>query len=175
MPGEAIGLSQILKFFNIRVRVSGVGTEALFNLRQVCEREGNMNSHDTLSASHLPERVEGNQLAGGAMRASVGDAQGILQLWVGGRASERGRRKRSGGRHGRRGGGSGERSGERRGRRSDRGQLLNNGGSCLIRWRLISRIEGRESVRVREGNWGFCRQKDWAGEQEVQRKRLEQR
>jgi hypothetical protein len=40
------------------------------------------------------------------------------------------------------------------------GQLLNNGGSCLIRWRLISRIEGRESVRVKEGNWGFCSQKD---------------
>jgi hypothetical protein len=42
MPGEAIKLGQILKFFNIRVRVSGEGTEAFFNLRQVCERKGNM-------------------------------------------------------------------------------------------------------------------------------------
>jgi hypothetical protein len=65
MPSEAIRLGQILKFFNIRVRVSGEGTEEFFNLRQVCERKGNMNSHDTLGASHLPERVEGNQLAGG--------------------------------------------------------------------------------------------------------------
>jgi hypothetical protein len=45
-----------LKFFNIRVRVSGEGTEVFFNLRQVCERKGNMNLHDTLGASHLPER-----------------------------------------------------------------------------------------------------------------------
>jgi hypothetical protein len=43
MPGEAIRLGQILKFFNIRVRVSGEGTEAFFNLRKVCERKGNMN------------------------------------------------------------------------------------------------------------------------------------
>jgi hypothetical protein len=57
MPGEAIRLGQILKFFNIRVRVSGVGTKAFFKLRQVCERKGNMNSHDTLSASHLSEGV----------------------------------------------------------------------------------------------------------------------
>jgi hypothetical protein len=60
MPGEAIGLSQTLKFFNIRVRVSGVGTKVFFNLRQVCERKGNMNSHDTISAGHLPEKVEGS-------------------------------------------------------------------------------------------------------------------
>jgi hypothetical protein len=46
MPGEAIRLGQILKFCNIRVRVSGEGTKAFFNLRQVCERKGNMNSHD---------------------------------------------------------------------------------------------------------------------------------
>jgi hypothetical protein len=46
MPGEAIRLGQILKFFNIRVRVSGEGTKAFFNLRQVCERKRNMNSHD---------------------------------------------------------------------------------------------------------------------------------
>jgi hypothetical protein len=39
------------------------------------------------------------------------------------------------------------------------GWLLNSGGSCLIRWRLI-RIERRERVRVREGSWGFCSQKD---------------
>jgi hypothetical protein len=71
MSGEAIRLGQILKFFNIRVRVSGEGTEAFFNLRQVCEKKGSMNSHDTLSASHLSEGVEGNQLAEGSVRESV--------------------------------------------------------------------------------------------------------
>jgi hypothetical protein len=40
------------------------------------------------------------------------------------------------------------------------GWLLNNGGTCLIRWRLISRVKRRESVRIREGSWGFCSQKD---------------
>jgi hypothetical protein len=49
-----------------------------------------MNLHHTLSASHLPKRVEGSQLAGGAMRASVCVTQGILQLWVGRRSSKRG-------------------------------------------------------------------------------------
>jgi hypothetical protein len=71
MPGEAIRLGQILKFFNIRVRVSGEGTEVFFNLRQVCDRKGNMNSHDTLGTSHLSEGVEGNGLTGGSMRAIV--------------------------------------------------------------------------------------------------------
>jgi hypothetical protein len=60
--------------------------------------------------------------------------------------------------------GSGKRSGGRGSRRSNRGsiggQLLDNGGSYLIRWRLISRIERRESIRVREGSWGFYSQKD---------------
>jgi hypothetical protein len=77
MPGEAIRLGQILKFFNIRARVSGEGTKAFFNLRQVCERKGNMNLHDTLSASHLPEGIKGNRLAGRSMRASVWGTQGI--------------------------------------------------------------------------------------------------
>jgi hypothetical protein len=77
MPGEAIGLSQILKFFNIRVKVSGVGTEGFLNLRQVCERKGNMNLHDTLGTSHLLERVEGSPLAWGAVEGVWG-AQGIL-------------------------------------------------------------------------------------------------
>jgi hypothetical protein len=77
MPGEAIRLGQILKFFNVRVRVSGEGTKAFFNLRQVCERKGNMNLHDTLGTSYLSEWVEGNQLAGGPMRASVWGTQGI--------------------------------------------------------------------------------------------------
>jgi hypothetical protein len=77
MPGEAIRLGQILKFFCIRVRVSGEGTKAFFNLRQVCERKGNMNSHDTLGASHLSEWVEGNQLVEGSVRASVWGTQGI--------------------------------------------------------------------------------------------------
>jgi hypothetical protein len=78
MSGEAIRLGQILKFFNIRVRVSGEGIEAFLNLRQVCERKGNMNSHDTLSASHLSEGVGGNWLARAvAMRTSVWGTQGI--------------------------------------------------------------------------------------------------
>jgi hypothetical protein len=42
MPGEAIRLGQILKFFNMRVSVSGEGTKAFFNLRQVCERKENI-------------------------------------------------------------------------------------------------------------------------------------
>jgi hypothetical protein len=67
-----------LKFFNIRVRVSGEGTEAFFNFRQVCERKGNMNWQDILGTSHLLERVEGNRLAMWAMRASVWGTQGIL-------------------------------------------------------------------------------------------------
>jgi hypothetical protein len=71
MPGEAIRLGEILKFFNIKVRVSGEGTKAFFNLRQVCERKGSMNSHDTLGASHLSEGVEENWLAGGSTRVSV--------------------------------------------------------------------------------------------------------
>jgi hypothetical protein len=40
-------------------------------LKQVCERKGKTNSHDTLSTSHLSEGVEGNQQAGGPLRASV--------------------------------------------------------------------------------------------------------
>jgi hypothetical protein len=111
-----------------------------------------MNSQDTLCASHLLERVGGSQLAGEVMRVGMWGTQGILWLWVDGRASGRGSRRRSGGRSERRVGGSSEGSGG--------GQLLSNGGSFLIRWRLISRIEGRERIRVREGNWGFCSQKD---------------
>jgi hypothetical protein len=69
-----------LKFFNIRVRVSGEGTEAFLNLRQVCERKGNMNSHDTLGTSHLSEGEEGNQLAGGVVRASVWGTRDLVVL-----------------------------------------------------------------------------------------------
>jgi hypothetical protein len=46
-------------------------------LRQVCERKGNMNLHDTFSASHLSEGVEGNWLAGGSVRVNVWETQGI--------------------------------------------------------------------------------------------------
>jgi hypothetical protein len=38
--------------------------------------------------------------------------------------------------------------------------MLSNVGLHLIRWRFISRIESRKSVRVREGSWGLCSQKD---------------
>jgi hypothetical protein len=37
---------------------------------------------------------------------------------------------------------------------------LNNGSPSLIGQRLISRIESRESVGIREGSWGLCSQKD---------------
>jgi hypothetical protein len=74
---EAIRFGQILKFINIRVRVSGGETEVIFKLRQVCERKGNRNTHNTLCASHLSEGVEGNGLDGGSMRASVWGAQRI--------------------------------------------------------------------------------------------------
>jgi hypothetical protein len=47
----------------------------------------------------------------------------------------------------------GVRRGGRRGRgkggRRGRGQWLNNGSLSLIRWRLITRVERRESFRVR--------------------------
>jgi hypothetical protein len=82
MPDEAIRLSQILKFFNIIVRVSGEGIEVFLNLKQVCERKENMNSHNTLSASQLLERVEGNWLAGGALTANVWGTQGILWFQI---------------------------------------------------------------------------------------------
>jgi hypothetical protein len=103
-----------------------------------------MNLHDTLRVGHLLERVEGSWLAGRAVREGVWGTQGILWLWVGERASGRRSGRRSGGRSGRRGGGSSE--------GSSRGLLLSDGGSCLIRWRLISRIGGREGIKVREGN-----------------------
>jgi hypothetical protein len=48
---------------------------------------------------------------------------------------------------GRRGG---RRSGRRGGRRGRR-QRLNNGSLSLIRWRLLSRLERRETFRVRRG------------------------
>jgi hypothetical protein len=37
---------------------------------------------------------------------------------------------------------------------------LNNGNPCLIGQRLISGIERRESVGVREGSWCLCSQND---------------
>jgi hypothetical protein len=45
----------------------------------------------------------------------------------------------------------GGRAGGRRGRRRGRGRQLNNGSPSLIRWRLVSRVERRESFRVRRG------------------------
>jgi hypothetical protein len=37
---------------------------------------------------------------------------------------------------------------------------VNSGSLCLIGSKLISRIERRESVGVREGSWGLYSQKD---------------
>jgi hypothetical protein len=42
MPSKVIGLSQVLKFLNIRIRVSGEGAKVLFYLREVSERKGDM-------------------------------------------------------------------------------------------------------------------------------------
>jgi hypothetical protein len=45
MASNIIGLSQVLKFLNIRIRVSGEGAKALFYLREVSEGEGDMDPH----------------------------------------------------------------------------------------------------------------------------------
>jgi hypothetical protein len=82
-----------LKFFNIGVRVSGEGTEAFFNLRQVCKRKGNMNSHDTLGSSHLSEGVEGNWLAWGSVRVSAWGTQGSCGSELVGGQGDRKRRE----------------------------------------------------------------------------------
>jgi hypothetical protein len=42
MPTKVIGLSQVLKFLNIRIRVSGEGAKVLFYLREVSEGKGDM-------------------------------------------------------------------------------------------------------------------------------------
>jgi hypothetical protein len=42
MPSKVIGLSQVLKFLNIRIRVSGEGAKVLFYLREVSEGKGDM-------------------------------------------------------------------------------------------------------------------------------------
>jgi hypothetical protein len=71
MPSKVIGLSQVLKFLNIRIRVSGEGAKALFYLREVSKRKGNVDPHNAFHSSHFPERVDGNRLTGGSMRESV--------------------------------------------------------------------------------------------------------
>jgi hypothetical protein len=143
MPSKVIGLSQVLELFNIRIRVSGEGAKALFYLREVNEGKGDMVPHNAFHCGHFPESVDGNWLTGGSVRTSVWGAHGILWSWVGGRVGRRrGRRK------GRRR--SGRRSRRRSGRKSG-SQLLKNGSLSLVRWRLISRVERRESFRVRRG------------------------
>jgi hypothetical protein len=57
-----------------------------------------------------------------------------------------------GGRAGRRRGGrKGKRRSRRRSGRRGGSQQLNNGNPSLVRWRLISRVERRESFTVRRG------------------------
>jgi hypothetical protein len=105
------------------------------------------------------------------MRVSVWGAHGILWFWVGRRTGgrrggdkggRRGRskgRRRGGGKCRRRDGGRGRRRGRDKGRRRGRskggrksgGQWLNSGSLSLIRWKLISMVERRESFRVRRG------------------------
>jgi hypothetical protein len=53
------------------------------------------------------------------------------------------------GRGGRKGRKGSRRKSKRRGGRRGRSQQLNNGSPSLVRWRLISRVEKRESIRVR--------------------------
>jgi hypothetical protein len=147
MPSEVIGLSQVLKFLNIRIRVSGEGAKALFYLREVSERKGDMDPHNAFCSSHFPERVDGNRLTGGSVRASVRGTHGILWSPVGGKAGGRREGRRSRRRSGRR---SRRKGGRRSGRRGG-SQWLNNGSPSLIRWKLVSRVERRESFRVRRG------------------------
>jgi hypothetical protein len=45
--------------------------------------------------------------------------------------------------------GKGQKEGQGKGWKEERGQQLNNGSPSLIRWRLVSRVERRESFRVR--------------------------
>jgi hypothetical protein len=128
MPSKVIGLSQVLKFLNIKIRVSGEGAKELFHLREVSEGEGGMEPHNAFHPSHFLERVEGNRLTGGSVRVSVCGAYGILWSWVGGRV------------------------GGRRGRRRGRRQWLNNENPSLIWWRLVGREEGKkERLQSKQG------------------------
>jgi hypothetical protein len=72
MPSKVTGLSQVLELFNIRIWVSGERAKVLFYLREVSEGKGDMDPHNAFRPSHFPERVNGNRLTGGSMRASVG-------------------------------------------------------------------------------------------------------
>jgi hypothetical protein len=76
MPSKVIGLSQVLKFLNIRIRVSGEGAKVLFYLREVSKRKGDMDPHNAFLSSHFLERVDGNRLTGGSMRVSMGGLMG---------------------------------------------------------------------------------------------------
>jgi hypothetical protein len=53
-----------------------------------------------------------------------------------------------------------QKKGQKEWQKEEQGQWLNNGSLCLIGQRLISGIERRESIGVREGSWGLCSQKD---------------
>jgi hypothetical protein len=84
MPSKVIGLSQVLKFLNIRFRVSGEGAKALFYLREVSEGEGDMDPHNAFCPSHFLERVDGNWLTGGVHESKcVCGPHGILWPWLG--------------------------------------------------------------------------------------------
>jgi hypothetical protein len=60
MPSKVIGLSQVLKFLNIRIRVSDERAKVLFYLRKVSKEKGDMDPHNAFCSSHFLERVDGN-------------------------------------------------------------------------------------------------------------------
>jgi hypothetical protein len=101
MPSKVTGLKQILELFNIRICVGGEKTKEFFYLREFSKGKGDMYPHNSFNASHFLERIDGNWLNGGSMRASVCGGHGILWFWVGGGAGRK-RGRRRGGRGGRR-------------------------------------------------------------------------
>jgi hypothetical protein len=131
MPSNIIELSQVLEFFNIRIWVSGERAKALFYLREVSKGKGDMDPHNAFCSIHLPERVDGNWLTGGSVRARVWGALGILWFWMNRRMVEgqaegeaeggEGERVEGGGKGWKEGWGKGGRRGRSKGRRRDGG------------------------------------------------------
>jgi hypothetical protein len=120
-----------------------------------------MNLHDTLSKSHLSEGVEGNQLAGWGIHDSecFGDSGDLVVFsWWGKEEAEGGVEELVGGgvREAAEGVAEGGAEGVAEGVVG--GQWLNNVSPCLIGWRLISGINRRENIGVREIR-GLCSQK----------------
>jgi hypothetical protein len=116
-------LSQVLKFLNIRIRVSGEGAKALFYLREVSERKGDMDPHNAFRSSHFLERVDGNWLTGGSVRASGG---GLMGSW------------------GARGQIEGQREGQKEGWK--KGQKGPEWGPIVEQWEPVADMVGAQSL-----------------------------